>query len=48
MVYSYFNRKWYKSLGGWITIVHRLIYGIWAVDKEVVNDLIRQDVANYF
>ena len=48
MVYSYFNRKWYKSLGGWITIVHRLIYGIWAVDKKVVNDFIRQDVANYF
>ena len=48
MIYSYFNRKWYKSSSRWITIVHRLLYGIWVVDKKAVNELIRDDVANYF
>ena len=48
MVYSYFNRKWYKSISSWVIIVHRLIYGIWAADKDVVNDLLRQDVASEF
>ena len=48
MVYSYFNKKWYKSISSWIIIVHRLIYGIWAADKDVVNDLLRQEVANEF
>ena len=48
MVYSYFNRKWYKSISSWVIIVYRLIYGIWAADKDVVNDLLRQDVTNEF
>ena len=48
MVYSYFDSKWYKCETGWIIEVHRLLYGIWARDKKVVNDLLRGDIANYF
>ena len=48
MVYSYFDSKWYKCETGWIIEVHILLYGIWARDKKVVNDLFRGDIANYF